>query len=122
MKRYTYMMLAAVVALFFLSAGTGAAQDIKARMKERLPQVLALKAKGLIGENNQGYLQFVGAAKEQEDLVTAENADRRMVYEAIAKQQGTPVDLVGKRRALQLVEMAGPGEWLQNDAGQWYKK
>lgn len=122
MKIYIYMIVASVMALFLLSTGTGTAQDIKARMKERLPQVLALKAKGLVGENNQGYLQFVSAAKEQEDLVAAENADRRMAYEAIAKQQGTPVDLVGKRRALQLVEMAGPGEWLQNDAGQWYKK
>ena len=122
MKIKSYMLVVAAMTLFFLSVDSGSAQDIKARMKERLPQILALKTKGLVGENNQGYLQFVGATKEHEDVVSAENADRRTVYEAIAKQEGTTAQFVGKRRALQLVGQAHAGDWVQNDAGQWVQK
>jgi hypothetical protein len=91
-------------------------------MAGRLPQILALKDKGVVGEDKQGYLQFVGAAREKADLVQAENADRKQVYQAIAKQQGTTVELVGLRRAQQIVEIAKPGHWLQDGNGSWYKK
>ncbi len=98
------------------------AKELKARMLERIPVVQALKSKGIIGENNLGYLQFVSSAKEQEGIVNSENADRKAVYTAIANQQGASVDLVGKRRAIQIAENAGAGEWLQDNAGKWYQK
>ena len=103
--------------------GTSAlAESIKDRMKQRLPEIVALKDKGVIGENNKGYLQFMGAAKEKEDIVNAENADRKKVYEAIANQQGVAIEIVEKRRALQIAEIAKPGNWLQDEAGKWYQK
>jgi len=98
------------------------AQDIKERMKSRVPVINALKAKGIVGENNKGFLEFRGA-QEKADVISAENADRAAVYAAIAAQQNTTPDLVGKRRAIQIrSEVAGPGEWLQDDSGNWYKK
>ncbi|MGE0086711.1 MAG: YdbL family protein [Desulfococcaceae bacterium] len=98
------------------------AQDIKERMKARVPEINALKAKGSVGENNKGFLEFRGP-QEKVDMISAENADRAKVYEAIAAQQNTTPDLVGKRRALQIrSEVAGPGEWLQDDSGKWYRK
>jgi hypothetical protein len=45
-----------------------------------------------------------------------------MVYEAIAKQQGTTLELVGKHRAIQISDKARPGEWLQDANGKWYQK
>ncbi len=105
------------------SAGTTAfGGDIKARMKARIPAISDLKQKGIIGEDNKGYLQFVGDKREREEVVTAENGDRGKVYAAIAKQQGTTADLVGRRRALQLTQLAEPGEWLQDSGGKWYRK
>ncbi len=98
------------------------AQDIKARMKARLPVIIELKSKGIVGENNKGFLEFVGGQHEKADVVQAENSDRAQVYEAIAKQQGVTPELVGKRRAAQLRDLAKPGEWLQNENGQWYQK
>ncbi|MBU1181359.1 MAG: YdbL family protein [Pseudomonadota bacterium] len=98
------------------------AKELKARMLERIPAIQALKSKGIIGENNLGYLQFVSSGKEQEGLVNSENADRKAVYTAIANQQGASADLVGKRRAIQIAENAGAGEWLQDNAGKWYQK
>jgi uncharacterized protein YdbL (DUF1318 family) len=98
------------------------ADDIKTRMKNRLPVILELKAKGIVGENNKGYLEFVGGKSENADVVAAENEDRKTVYAAIAKQQGTTVELVGKRRALQISQKADAGDWLQDASGNWYQK
>ena len=116
-------MLALIVALSVMAGGALAGGDpIKDRMLARLPEVNALKAKGLLGENNKGYLEFVGGQQEKAALVASENADRRQVYAAIAKQQGTSADLVGARRAMQIAESAAPGAWLQNAKGSWQQK
>ena len=105
----------------FLSV-PAAAQDIKARMKDRLPIIDELKAKGIVGENHLGFLEFVGDRREKPEVVEAENQDRAVVYAAIAQQQGVSVELVGKRRAAQLRGLAQPGEWLQKESGEWYQK
>jgi uncharacterized protein YdbL (DUF1318 family) len=107
---------------FFIAGSNVFADDIKTRMKDRLPVILELKAKGIVGENNKGYLEFIGGKKEKADVVAAENEDRTTVYAAIAKQQGTTVELVGKRRALQISEKADAGDWLQDAGGNWYQK
>ena len=99
-----------------------ASKEIKQRMIARLPVIKALKGQGIVGENNRGYLQFVGQKKEKEEVVTAENKDRKLVYKAIAKQQGTTAAVVGKRRAVQIANKAQPGEWLQDANGKWYQK
>lgn len=115
------------VACWFISImiffnGTVIASGIKERMKERLPVITQLKAEGLIGENRAGFLEFLGKDRRHEDVIDAENADRKAVYEAIAKQEGTTPELVGQRRALQIVQIALPGEWLQDSSGKWYQK
>lgn len=96
--------------------------EIKERIKARLPVIDALKADGIIGENNRGYLEFIKNNKPKEDVVISENQDRKKVYSAIAKQQGTTADLVGKRRAKQITQRAKPGQWLQDGSGNWYQK
>jgi len=123
MKRNTSIAILAVLVLgILITNGYSSAQEIKQRMIERLPVITALKTKGLVGEDNRGYLQFIGQKKENEAVVAAENKDRQMVYEAIAKQQGTTVELVGKHRAVQIADKAQPGEWLQDANGKWYQK
>ena len=59
---------------------------------------------------------------DHKQIVAAENKDRREVYKAIAAKAGTRIEVVGKRRAIQIAEKAGPGEWLQRADGQWYQK
>jgi len=127
MRKYSalYTIIALFVLLLFSTDGNcfAGAADIKARMQERLPDIVQLKSAGIVGENNGGYLEFVpGAAKEMDNVVADENKDRETVYSAIAKQQNTTTELVGKRRAIQIAEKASPGEWLQDEAGKWYKK
>lgn len=122
MKRTPVFILFFSLLILILSAAGAFGQDIKERMKDRLPQIVELKKKGIIGEDNLGFLQFVGTVKEKEDIVKDENNDRLQVYETIAKQQGTSAEAVGKRRAIQIAEKADAGEWLQDEKGSWYQK
>ena len=123
MKRKVLMGIISL-ALFcgFIFSAMAFGQDIKARMKARLPIILALKAEGIIGENFAGFLEFRGSNKKNEDVVKAENSDRRIVYKKIGEQTGAPADVVGKRRAQKIAELAKPGDWLQNSSGKWYQK
>lgn len=101
------------------------AQDIstiKVQMEKRLPLIVELKSKGIVGEDKMGYLQFVGGKREKEDIVQAENQDRRKVYEAIAQKEGVTLEQVGQRRALQIANKARKGEWLQDQTGKWHQK
>lgn len=115
-----------VFSLFFLLVivwtGQAWGQDLKSRMRARLPVINDLKTRAVAGENNQGYLVMLKGQTEKKDVVTAENADRLKVYQAIARQQGTTAELVGQRRAIQIAKKTAPGQWLQNPKGQWYQK
>jgi uncharacterized protein YdbL (DUF1318 family) len=116
-------LAAAMVVLFVVVSGVSAfAAGIKARMQARLPEIVALKAEGMIGEDNRGFLAFIGSARKKADIVAAENEDRRQVYAAIARQQGTTAEVVGRLRARQIAQNASPGEWLQNEKDEWIKK
>ena len=124
-----YSILYAIIALFVLAVFSteglcfAGASDIKARMQERLPTIVKMKAEGVFGENNRGFLAFApGAAKRGESVIAAENKDRGAVYSAIANQQGTTAEIVGKRRAIQIGQKASRGEWLQDASGKWYTK
>jgi uncharacterized protein len=110
------------LAMILLTAANAWGQDIKTRMQDRLPVIVDLKARGVIGENNQGYLDMLAGQTEKKEIVVAENADRRTIYDQIARQTGTSAEIVGQRRAIQIAEKAPSGEWLQNSAGTWYQK
>jgi len=106
----------------WVAQGVSVAQDIKEQMKARLPTIVDLKDRGIVGENNKGYLDFRSDTREQEDVIAAENRDRRQVYSAIAAEQGTTEQLVGERRAAQIAQKAGPGQWIQDSSGSWNQK
>lgn len=124
MKTYSTVRLSVVLvlAVIFISGTNVLAQGIKERMRARLPEIVALKSEGIVGEDNSGYLEFRGSTRKKADIVAAENNDRRQVYSAIAKQQGTSAEVVGTLRAKQIAEKAEHGEWLQDQQGKWYRK
>ncbi|GAB4347073.1 MAG: hypothetical protein Kow0089_24640 [Desulfobulbaceae bacterium] len=97
-------------------------QAVKKRMLDRKPTIEALKNKGAVGEGNDGYLHVRKAVGNAQAIVNQENADRKTVYEAIARQQGVSAQVVGQRRALKIAEIEPPGHWLQKPDGSWYKK
>jgi uncharacterized protein YdbL (DUF1318 family) len=123
MKRKTIFAILPVFVLGILITNAyPASKEIKQRMIARLPVIKALKGQGIVGENNKGYLEFVGQKEEKTEVIKAENKDRKLVYGAIAKQQGTTVEVVGQHRVVQIANKAQPGEWLQDANGKWYQK
>lgn len=121
MRTRARSLVSAILLAGFLVPGILQAKDIKQRMLERLPAIKQLQAKGVVGETAGGYLAFRNA-KEQENIVAAENADRKAIYEAIGAKQGTTAELVGQRRAVQIAEKAKSGTWLRDAKGQWRQK
>lgn len=112
-----------VVLFICLVLGTAAwGGSIKERMLQRQPVIVDLKAQGVVGETNNGYLGYVTAQQPSPDVIAAENQDRKTIYTKIAEQQQISVSLVEKRRAQVLAERALAGEYIQNEAGAWIKK
>jgi uncharacterized protein YdbL (DUF1318 family) len=108
-----------------IAAVTALAEDlgsVKARMNQRLAQLDQLKSSGAVGENNRGFAEVRGGGGDASSVVSAENADREVVYAAIAKQTGSTADQVGRARAHQIAAGSAKGVWLQKDDGSWYKK
>jgi uncharacterized protein YdbL (DUF1318 family) len=118
-------LLFAAVFLVGFAGLSHAAEDlgaVKARMEQRLPKIDELKAKGVVGENNRGLMELRGGDVDAGDAVAAENRDRGIVYEEIAKKTRTSVEQVGRHRARQIAAASAPGVWIQKDDGSWYQK
>jgi len=126
MKKMLIVFAVLMLALpaFLPVASAQDAATIKQNMINRLPAIAAMKSKGLAGEDNRGYLAAVSSQLSAADqaVIDAENADRKVVYEAIAKQTGATADLVGKQRAKQLAAQAAAGEFVMDENGAWTKK
>jgi uncharacterized protein YdbL (DUF1318 family) len=99
-------------------------------MAERKPKIEVLKKAGSVGENKAGYLEAmtketagkeVKLSDDEKKLVEDENKDRKAVYNAIAKQEGSTVDKVGELRAKQIRSKTPEGEFIQNEDGKWIK-
>ncbi|NLV23522.1 MAG: YdbL family protein [Deltaproteobacteria bacterium] len=120
--RIWFVSVAVLLAAVFLSGFSAEANDIKSRMLQRLPVINSLKAQGILGENNQGYLEYRASAGTRKDVVDAENRDRGTVYRMIAERQKTTPELVGKQRAAQIAQREPAGHWLQDAGGRWYRK
>ena len=122
LKKVIAIIFVFILGVLITTDVNSASDSIKQRMIDRLPVIKALKDQGIVGENNLGFLEFIGNRKEKADVVAAENVDRKSVYEAIAKNQGTTVEVVGQHRAIQLADKAQFGDWLQDANGKWYQK
>lgn len=106
----------------FFIVSNSMADDIKQRMKSRLPTIVQMKQQGIVGENSKGYLEYVSGNKVNQDVVESENRDRKEVYSAIAKEQGVSIEKVEQLRAAQIVQKAVSGEYLKKQDGSWYQK
>ena len=127
MKKFIALSVAALTLAFAVPQALSAADDaatIKKNMADRKPKIEALKKAGTIGENKSGYLEAMKDAKLEDadkKLVEDENKDRKTVYAAIAKKEGSTVDKVGELRAKQIRSKAKEGEYIQEEDGKWVK-
>ena len=121
MNRSFQILISFCVFLFGTSFASAASEaELKSRMSQRLPTIVALAQRGAIGENNQALLSPRGAMSSAERAtVNAENADRRAVYAIIAKKAGTSSAAVARQRAAQIRSSAPKGTWIQMTDGSW---
>lgn len=119
-KRSVLIFIGIFLAAVFLTAEDAA---LKARFLQRKPAIDALKNQEKVGENNVGKLVArVQLNPNENEMVSAENTDRETVYQEIARGLNITSEEVGKRRALQIANLASPGHWLQHPDGHWYRK
>ena len=127
MKTFWIRWLFTLTLLAFFAATPGLhAQDlgaIKQRLMQRIPAIDALKERGVVGENNRGFLEARGAlSAENTKVMSAQNTDRSAAYGALAQQTGSSPDQVGRARAKKIAEKSNAGVWLQDEGGRWYRK
>ncbi|HTQ30964.1 MAG TPA: YdbL family protein [Opitutaceae bacterium] len=123
MKLPAFLRLAFAFVIALAVTGLARAEGARERMEQRLPALDAMKTRGVVGENNQGFLEVRdGGGEAAAKLVAAENQDRTLVYANIAKKYNTTPDEVGRRRARKIAENSSPGVWLQAPDGTWYQK
>ncbi|MBF0112548.1 MAG: YdbL family protein [Desulfamplus sp.] len=122
-KKICFSVAVYTILILFVAASLNiSADDIKERMKQRLPVIVEMKKQGIIGENSSGYLEYRTNNRANQSVVDSENRDRKEVYSAIAKQQGVLIEKVEELRAAQIVQKAVSGEWLKKADGSWYQK
>lgn len=80
------------------------------------------KAKGLVGEQLDGYLGLVVENSEARQVVEEINAKRKLVYQKLAQQNGVSLDVVAKLAAEKAAEKTQSGHYIQNMDGEWVKK
>jgi hypothetical protein len=119
-------MITRLALLFMiLLAGSAQADDLaalKSRMKARQASIENLLLRKVVGENKAGLLEFRGDSRQKEAQVKAENADRALVYRAIAAKTGSSVESVGARRAETIRNIVSAGTMVQDPDGIWREK
>lgn len=100
--------------------------DVRSRRRARRESIQAWKQAKLIGENNSGLLQIRTADGKIDDAVReaieAENTDRKLIFETIAKRENIPAEAVARRMAGRMNERAASGTWIQDASGNWTVK
>ena len=135
MKLRNYILMIALLILGFSQGLSAAEYDIKEMTPEiqnalngrqaRYGQLQELKASGVLGENNQGLVKVLKEIPGANEVTSAENADRQVIYNAIAEQNG--LGAAGLPKIQQVFaevqrEKARSGDFVQLPTGEWIKK
>ena len=126
------IFLAVMIAMPLCFAGTYDFKEMTPAIEQALKnrqtryQLLqSLKQEGAVGENNTGYVTNLKDNAKAIALTADENRDRRVIYEALAKQNALGnTGLLEVQRAFAEVqsEKAGTGDMIQSSSGDWKKK
>lgn len=144
-KEFSLVMIFVLLALSIPWAEAGADYRLKTvtpslqnalnHRKMRSHKLQALKAQGVIGENNLGFIQvlksgswFARTFKSSDQakiLVERENHDRKLIYNAIVQQnhlQPNQIAEVEKEFAKVRRDRAKQNDLIQDSKGKWIRK
>lgn len=94
------------------------------RRRDRRSELVSLESKGIVGENKLGLVEIRNASAADPSakaLVSAENNDRMVIYQGVAKKNGTSVVEVQKMYAARLQQDA-PSSTPIEVGGGWTVK
>jgi uncharacterized protein YdbL (DUF1318 family) len=115
-----------------LEISNASIRALKASIKQRYPKLKPFLAKGILGENNQGFLEVrtwqgldLKQRAEVKRLLEAENKDRKMLYQEVAKALQIEPQQIGKLQQIfanEWQKTAPAGTWIQTKEGKWIRK
>ena len=112
----------AATLLAFAGTSFGKA-DLKDRMKERLPKVLAAKNAGTVGEGSDGLLYVRPSAGDNDvKLAKNENSDRTSYFVQAAKAVNASPSDIAKQWAKGMWAKGSKGHWYRSSKGSWSQK
>jgi len=112
----------AATLLAFAGTSFGKA-DLKDRMKERLPKVLAAKNAGTVGEGSDGLLYVRPSAGDNDvKLAKDENSDRTSYFVQAAKAVNASPSDIAKQWAKGMWAKGSKGHWYRSSKGSWSQK
>lgn len=124
-----YRKLAVIcVLLVLLFAATAVqAQDkdqVVQSMKDRHPDLQQAKDQGLVGEAWNGLVAVVqdDVPQEIQELVQAENKDRKQLFKIISQETGTSVQEVARQNRIRMYRLAKDDHFLQDQDRSWVRK
>jgi uncharacterized protein YdbL (DUF1318 family) len=107
-------------------------EQIKAKMKARIPEIIDQKRAGVLGETNQGSLVIHDGSKLKpllkkrvEDFVHDENGDRETLYAEIVNSNhlGSANTSAVQRSFARSFQAESPsGTWVETPEGAWSQK
>ncbi len=102
-------------------------QKVLNHRKARVHELQALKAKGLIGENNKGFITILKPSLQPKEkaLVDAENHDRKFIYNTVVAQNhlgSEGLEKVEKEFAKTHRDRTKQGDLIQDASGKWTRK
>jgi len=128
-------LLTSAILTVFASAVSGAQYDLKemtpaiqqaiSQRQQRYDALQSLKASGEVGESNRGYISVLKSSANAESLTASENADRKIIYQAISDQNqlgSSGLGIIETVFSEVLREKAKSGDFIQSPSGQWLRK
>lgn len=89
------------------------------------PDLMTVKAQGIVGEQPDGLLGLVNPATAPADvaaMISTINAERMAKYQAIAAKNGTPVDQTQALAGQKLMAQTPAGQYVKAPDGSWMQK
>lgn len=123
-KTIIFFALSALLTVTFSENLTAEEKIVEGKdsLQARRERIDKLKKEGIVGENNKGYLEFVGKSRKGKKDIEAENALRKKAYGLLAEKKDIKTEKIGKIRANTYRKRAEKGEYIQLDNGKWIKK
>jgi uncharacterized protein len=107
-----------------VAAIAGTAGVVHAQSAAAKAAVDAAKARGIVGEQGDGFLGFVagGGDAALQAAVREINAGRAALYRQIAAETGVTAEVAGQATATRLFERLPAGQYYRPLGGAWTRK